>query len=376
MNKKDYYEVLGLKKDANDAEIKSAFRKLAKEYHPDINKAPDAEKKFKELQEAYAVLSDQEKRKQYDQFGHDAFQGGFGGGGSSASGFDFSGFDFGDIFSDLFGSSFGFGGRGGHASNRPSKGNDALINMNISFDDAVYGSQKTINLEVQEDCSDCKGKGGHGEKKCDRCHGSGNVTAEQRTLFGTYLTKTTCPTCNGAGYTYEKTCQTCRGKGKLRKKKDITITIPEGIDTGNQLRVSGKGEAGTNGGPNGDLYVEFNVGKHPLFERKEDDIYLTLPISITDAILGCKKEIPTLYGKVALTIPPGTQGGSRLILKSKGITNVATKRKGDMYVVMNVVIPDKLDRKQKDLINQLANTDLENNDAFNKYKKNIQNKAL
>jgi molecular chaperone DnaJ len=370
MNKKDYYEVLGVSKSTTESEIKSAFRKLAKEYHPDVSKDPNAEAKFKEIQEAYAVLSDSERRKQYDQFGHAAFQGGFGGAGN-AGGFDFSGFDFGDIFSDLFGSSFGFGGRASSQSRR-QKGNDILLKMNITFEEAVYGTEKTISLDVLEDCKECNGRGGFGEKKCEKCHGSGTVTSEQRTLFGTYLTKVTCPTCDGEGITYDKTCSKCHGKGKIKVKRDIVVTVPAGIDTGNQLRISGKGEAGYNGGPNGDAYIEFTVSKHPVFEREDDDIYLTLPITITDAVLGCKKEIETLYGRVLLTIPAGTQNGNKFVLKGKGVPNVSSKRKGDMYVITDILIPNKLDRKQKDLIQELSKTGLEEDDRIIKFNRNMK----
>jgi molecular chaperone DnaJ len=372
MSKKDYYEVLGVSKSATDAEIKSAFRKLAKEYHPDVSKDPNAEEKFKEIQEAYAVLSDQTKRSQYDQFGHAAFQGGGAGGGfGGAGGFDFNGFDFGDIFSDIFGSSFGFGG-GGRNSNRPRKGNDISMRMHLSFEEAAFGTEKTINLDVEEECSSCNGKGGTGEKRCERCHGSGTVTAEQRTILGTYVTKTTCPSCNGKGTSYENTCSKCRGKGRIKTNKDIAVKVPAGVDEESQLRLSGKGEAGINSGSNGDVYISFVIDRHPLFERDEDDIILELPINIAEAIMGVKKEIPTLYGEVVLTIPAGTQSGSKLLLRDKGIANVSSKRKGNMYVIINVVIPDKLDKKQKDLINQLSDTNLETNDIFNKYKRKIK----
>lgn len=365
--KKDYYEALGVSKNATDAEIKSAFRKQAKQYHPDVNKDPGAEDKFKELQEAYAVLSDPVKRKQYDQFGHSAFnQGGFG----NASGFDFSGFDFGDIFSDLFGSSFGssFGFDTGSNSNRPRKGNDTVIKMNLSFEDAAFGTEKTINISTTEKCHDCKGKGGHDETKCDRCNGSGVVNVEQRTILGTYMTRSTCPKCNGTGHSYKKECSTCRGKKVVKKPKDIKVTIPAGVDTGNQLRLQGKGDAGLNGGPNGDIYIEFKVEKHPIFERREDDIYLDLPVTVTDAILGTKKEIKTLYGKVILTIPEGTQCNAKFVLKGKGIPNVQSGKKGDMYVIAKVIIPEKLDKKQKELVSALAKTDLEDNNIFKKFK--------
>ena len=272
-NKRDYYEVLGVSKDADDKTIKSAFRKLAKQYHPDVNKEPGAADKFKEAQEAYAVLSDAEKRKQYDQFGHAAFDQMNGG-----AGYDFSGFDFGDIFSEIFGSSFGgFGGfgsssRGSSSSRR--KGEDKLMRVNLSFEEAVFGTKKTINIPVSSDCTSCKGKGGHGEKKCSTCHGSGIVTTEQRTMFGSFMSRTTCPNCNGKGVSFEEVCSKCHGTGKTTKNTDIEVKIPAGVDTGNQLRVAGKGGAGSNGGPNGDLYLEFNVKDHELFMRDNDDIYL------------------------------------------------------------------------------------------------------
>lgn len=369
MAKRDYYEILGVNKTATDAEIKSAFRKLAKEYHPDVSKDPNAEEKFKEIQEAYAVLSDQTKRSQYDQFGHDAFSNN--GGGFQGGGFDFNGFDFGDIFSDIFGSSFGFGGNTGY-SNRRRKGEDIAMKIHLSFEEAAFGTEKTIKLDVDEECSSCHGQGGTGEKRCDKCHGSGTVTTEQRTILGTYLTKTTCPTCNGKGYTYDNTCSKCRGKGRIKTNKELVVKIPAGVDEESQLRLVGKGEAGLNGGPNGDVYIGFNIDKSPLFDRDEDDIYLELPITISEAILGVKKEVPTLYGTVILTIPAGTQSGAKLLLKDKGIANVSNKRKGSMYVVINVVIPNRIDRKQKELIEELARTNLENHDAFNKYYKNLK----
>lgn len=365
MNKKDYYEVLGLNKNATEDEIKSAFRKLAKQYHPDVCKEPDAEKKFKEIQEAYAVLSDPARRKQYDQMGHEAFSQASSAGGGPG-GFDFSGFDFGDIFSDIFGSSFGFDFGGGRTQNRRQKGEDTVISMDITFDEAVYGCEKSITIDAYDKCTDCDGIGGHGKKTCSNCNGSGTVTAEQRTILGSFMTRTTCPYCNGKGYTFERTCSTCKGKGIVKERKNLRITIPAGINTGNHLRVSGKGNPGGNGGPNGDLYIEFVVSNHSLFQRDEDDIYLELPITITDAILGCKKDIPTLYGNVMLSIPSGSQNGDKHRLKGKGVENVSNGRKGDMYVILNVVIPNKLDRKQKELINDLSDTNLET-DAFNKY---------
>ena len=364
MNKRDYYEVLGVEKSASDAEIKSAFRKLAKKYHPDVSKEPDAAEKFKEAQEAYAVLSDESKRRQYDQYGHAAFEG-MGGG---AGGFDFSGFDFSDIFGDIFGSGFGFGG-GGRASNRPRKGADSLMRMNLTFEEAVFGCKKTINVNVSEECTECHGKGGHNEKTCPDCHGTGQQTIEQRTMFGTFASRTTCSTCSGKGKTYETRCSSCRGTGKINKNKDIELKVPAGVDTGNRLRLAGKGEAGMNGGPNGDIYVEFSVKSHPIFERDDNDIYLTLPITITEAVLGTKKDVPTLYGNIKLTIPSGSATGDKHRIKGKGVEDVQTGRHGDMYVILDIHIPKKISKEQKKLFEQLSKTTLDDSDKFKKIEK-------
>lgn len=365
MEKRDYYEVLGVSKNATEAEIKSAFRKLAKKYHPDVSKEPDAAEKFKEAQEAYAVLSDADKRSKYDKFGHAAFDGAGG-----AGGFDFSDFDFGDIFGDLFGSAFGggfssFGGRGNSSHSR--RGSDKLMRMDITFEEAAFGCKKTINLDFYDKCDDCNGLGGKGEKTCPTCHGSGTVTQEQRTLFGAFMSRTTCPDCNGKGKTYDSTCSKCRGTGKVKKNKDIEVKVPAGVDTGNQLRIAGKGDAGSNGGSNGDLYLEFKVKSHPIFERDGEDVYLQLPLTITDAVLGCKKEIPTLYGNVKISIPEGSTTGDKHRIRGKGIPDLHDGVKGDMYVVLNVVIPNKLDKEQKKLFEQLSKTNLETKE-FNRIK--------
>ena len=370
MNKRDYYEVLGVDKNASESDIKSAFRKLAKKYHPDVSKEENAEELFKEAQEAYAVLSDPEKRKKYDQFGHNAFN--TNGGGFSG----FEGFDFGsmsDIFEDLFGGmGFSTGRSRGRNSNAPRKGNDILYRLTIDFEEAVYGTKKDIKIEVEENCPECDGKGGFNSKNCSECHGSGTVTSEQRTMFGSFLTKTTCPYCHGTGTTYEKKCSDCSGTGKVNNKKTITITIPAGIDNENRLRVAGKGAAGTNGGPTGDLYIEFTIRDHEFYERDEDDIYIELPLTITEAVLGTKKEVPTLYGNVDLTIPPATQSGDKMRLRGKGVENVNTKGKGDMYVITKVIIPEKLTRDQKKLFEELSKTPLDNSKEFKIYKNCIK----
>ena len=337
MNKKDYYEVLGVKKDASDEEIKRAFRKLAKQYHPDVNKEPGADEKFKEIGEAYSVLSDPNKRSQYDQFGHAAFQGASGGaqGAGGFGGFDFNDFDFGDIFDDLFGGGFGFGR--GKSKNRPQKGPDTLVRINLDFMEAIKGCKKTIKIELSDTCPKCDGKGGFKEHKCQTCGGRGRVVVQQ--------------------------------KGIIKEVKEIEVDVPAGVDTGNKLRISGKGEAGRNGGENGDIYIEFKVSDHPLFEREDNDIYLEVPITITDAILGCKKEIPTLDRNVILDIKPGTQNLTKLKLKGKGVKSVNSRFTGDMYAVINVVIPTKLSREQKELIKDLADTDLESENDIKRFKK-------
>ena len=363
MAKKDYYEVLGVDKNASEKDIKMAFRRLAKKYHPDVSKEENAAEKFKEAQEAYAILSDPNKRKQYDQFGHSAFtnaSGGF----SGFDGFDFSNMS--DIFEDLF-SGFGFSSGSRRSSNGPKRGSDVLYRMKISFEEAVFGCKKDIKIDVDDICSDCDGKGGFNSTTCSDCHGSGTITSEQRTMFGSFLTKTTCRKCGGTGTSFERTCTKCHGTGKVRTNKTISVKVPAGIDTDNRLRVAGKGEAGINGGNPGDLYIEFTVMNHEMYERVDDDIYLEVPLTITEAVLGCKKEIPTIYGNVVLSISPGTNTGDKLRLKGKGIENVSNHRKGDMYVVAKVIIPSKLSRDQKKLFESLDSTDLEIGSEFKKF---------
>ena len=334
MNKKDYYEVLGVSKDASDDDIKSAFRKLAKKYHPDICKEPDAEEKFKEVQEAYAVLSDPTKRKQYDQFGHAAFDNNGGGSPFEAGGFDFSGFD-------------------------------------VDLDD--FGCKKDIKVDTNVACPDCNGLGGHGETTCEVCHGSGTITSEQRTILGSFVSKTTCTNCGGTGKTFKSRCTTCYGKGKIRQNRTITVKIPSGIDNGNRLRLVGKGEAGGNGGEPGDLYLEFSVSEHEYFKRDGLDIYLNVPITITDAILGCKKDIRTLNSVVTLNVKPGTNTGDKQRIKGKGIENSETGKCGDMYLIFEVVLPDKITREQKELFERLQNTNLENT-TYTKFTKFVNKK--
>mgnify|MGYP000010138822 CR=1 FL=1 len=376
--KRDYYEVLGVSKTATEQEIKSAFRKKAKEFHPDLNKDdPSAAEKFKEAQEAYSVLSDENKRKKYDQYGH----AGVGNGGPGAGGFggysnfDGAGFDFGDIFDSIFGgSSGGFGGFsnfGGNSRNttRATKGSDVLMRMKLTFDEAIFGCEKKFNIDVVEDCSECHGHGGFERKECPECHGQGTITTQQNTILGSFMSRTTCPECNGTGHTYKRKCTECNGKGKIKKNKKLTINIPGGINTGDRQRVSGKGNPGTNGGPNGDLYIEYIVEEHEYFIRDNDDIYLEVPLTLTEAILGVKKEIPTLYGNVKLNISAGTNSGDKQRIRGKGVDNTYARHKGDMYVVFKVYTPKRLSREQKALIQKLAETNLETDEVkrFNKF---------
>lgn len=374
MNKKDYYEVLGVSKTATDEEIKRAFRKLAKTYHPD-NKQTGDEAKFKEVGEAYAILSDPNKRRQYDQFGHQAFTNN---GGANYSGFSAEDIDLNDIISEIFGGGFssfsGFSNFGGGArtnSKRPRKGEDSLVNINLTFEEAAFGCKKTITLDLNETCDKCHGAGGFKESTCKTCGGRGRVITEQNSLFGRIQTEVTCHTCGGAGKTYEETCSECNGRGNVKKRKEIEVTIPEGVDTGYQLRISGKGSAGTNGGPNGDIYLEFKVKDHPLFEREDEDIYLKVPLNIVEAALGCKKEIPTLTGNVMLEVKAGTQSGEKVKLKGKGIKRVGAIGKGNMYVIYEVITPTKLSMTTKKLFKELAKENLDNEDEIKNFQKYI-----
>ena len=377
-SKRDYYEVLGVSKDASEAEIKSAFRKKAKEFHPDLNKDnPDAEAKFKEAQEAYSVLSDANKKKMYDQYGHAGVGGAGAGGGASGfggfpgGGFDASGFGFEDIFETIFNAGTGFGGFSNYGEDRTTRarrGSDTLMRMSVEFEEAIYGTEKKINLDVVEECEECDGHGGFNPEKCDTCHGSGTITSQQHTILGSFVSKTTCPDCGGLGKIYKRKCNECNGKGKVKKNKKITINIPGGINTGDRLRVSGKGNPGQNGGGNGDLYLEFIVGEHEFYIRDEDDIILEVPISIVEATLGCKKTIPTLYGNVKLNIAPGTNSGDKQRIRGKGVDNKYRHSKGDMFVIFKVITPKKLSRSEKELFEKLEKT-LEDDSLIKKFNK-------
>lgn len=366
--KKDFYELLGVDKNASDDEIKKAYRKLAKKYHPDISKEPNAAEKFKEIGEAYEVLSDPQKRKMYDTYGSAAFEGGAGagaGGPGGFGGFDFGGFNFGgaedidisDIFSDFLG---GFGFSSGGGSKRGArKGEDILIKVDLNFLESAFGCDKEMDITLNDACDTCHGDGGLNPKTCSTCNGQGRVVSQTRTILGVMQSQTTCPDCGGSGKTFEKTCPECNGKRTVKKEKTISIKVPAGINSGERLRISGKGSAGIGGGPNGDIYIEFNVLPHPIYTREKNNIYLDLPLNIAEATLGCKKDIPTIYGSVVLDIPAGSQSGEKLKLKGKGIKSSGSFLKGDMFVTIKVVTPKKLDRKQKKLIKELLDSDLE-----------------
>lgn len=348
--KRDYYEVLGVDKGADDATIKKAYRQLAKKYHPDMNPGDEeAEKKFKEASEAYAVLSDSDKRRQYDQFGHAAFEGG-------AGGADFGGFDFGnmgDIFGDLFGDLFGGGRRG---SNGPMKGANLRTSVRITFEEAVFGCEKEIDITLKEPCSVCKGSGakpGTVPVTCGKCGGKGQVAYTQQSFFGTIRNVQTCPDCNGTGKIVKEKCTNCYGSGFKAERKRISVSIPAGIDDGQSVRIRDKGEPGTNGGPRGDLLVEVIVSRHPILQRQGTNIFSSAPISFAVAALGGSVKITTVDGPVLYDVKPGTQTDTKVRLKGKGVPSLRNKQvRGDQYVTLVVQVPERLNEKQKELLRE------------------------
>lgn len=360
--KRDYYEVLGVQKGATDEEIKKAYRSMAKKYHPDLNPGDkDAEAHFKEVNEAYEVLSDQQKRSRYDQFGHAGVDPNFGGGagGNAYAG----GFDFTDIFDSFFGGGFGGTGRRGNP-NAPRRGSDVEANLVISFEEAAKGCKKTVSYQQIEDCADCHGTGaaaGTNPKTCPNCNGTGQVRINQRTPFGVVQSATTCDRCHGTGKIIETPCKACDGKGKVRRKKSIEITVPAGIDDDQILNVSGKGNAGANGGPMGDLHVYISVRPHPVFERRGNDVWCDMPITFTQAALGADVEVPTLDGKVSYHVHEGAQPGDVFRLKGKGIQGLNTRSRGDQYVRITVEVPKNLTEKQKELLRNFDETSGEKN---------------
>ncbi|MBU5466443.1 molecular chaperone DnaJ [Virgibacillus sp. MSJ-26] len=370
MSKRDYYEVLGLDRDASKDEIRKAYRKLARKYHPDVNKEDGAEEKFKEAKEAYEVLNDEQKRAQYDQFGHAGASGqGFGGFGGAQ---DFSG-GFGDIF-DMF---FGGGGRT-RDPNAPQQGADLQYTMVLEFEEAVFGKEAEITIPKEEECDTCHGSGARPGSKvetCSHCHGSGQLNTEQNTPFGRVVNRRVCHYCNGSGKIIPEKCPTCHGSGRVKKQKKIKVSIPAGIDEGQQIRVSGKGEAGVNGGPAGDLFVVIQVKPHDYFERQGDNIYCELPLTYTQAALGDEIEVPTVHGNVMLKIPAGTQTDKVFRLKGKGAPNVRGYGHGDQHVQVKVITPTKLTDRQKELLREFNEiggneaTDEQGDSFFQRFKK-------
>jgi molecular chaperone DnaJ len=348
-NKRDYYEVLGVDKNADEATLKKAYRVLAKKYHPDMNPGDkEAEKKFKEASEAYAVLSDPEKRKQYDQFGHAAFE--QGGGGSGFGGFDFSG-DMDDILGGIFGDFFGGGRRRSGAQRGPMQGANLRTSVRITFEEAISGCEKEIEINQKDECPNCHGTGakpGTSPETCTKCNGSGQVVFTQQSLFGTVQNVQSCPECHGTGKVIRDKCPDCRGVGYISSRKKIQVSIPAGIDDGQSLRLREKGEPGTNGGPRGDLLVEVNVSRHPVFQRQDMDIYSTVPMSYAQAALGGDVRISTVTGDIIYTLKPGTQTDTRVRFKGKGVPSLRNKNvRGDHYVTFVVQTPTKLSEEAK-----------------------------
>ncbi|OPX42669.1 chaperone protein DnaJ [Ruminiclostridium hungatei] len=355
--KRDYYEVLGVQRGATDAELKKAYRNLAKKYHPDVNPGnKEAEAKFKEANEAYEILSDSQKRSRYDQFGHAGTDpNGFGGGAGGFSDFDFGGI--GDIFETFFGGS-GFGGGGRSRAKRgPQKGADIKYAMEISFEEAAFGVEREINVSRMEVCSKCSGSGakaGTQASTCQHCNGTGQVQSRQNTPFGQFINTKTCEVCKGEGKIIADPCPACNGKGKLRNNVKLKINVPAGIDDGQTISLRGEGDPGSKGGPNGDLFLNIRVKTHPLFKRQGNDVVCEVPVTFAQAALGAELEVPTLDGKVKYTVPEGTQTGSVFRLKGKGIPFLRGNGRGDQYVKVNIDVPKKLNEKQKALLKEFA----------------------
>lgn len=370
MSKRDYYEVLGVEKGAPKEDIKKAYRKLARKYHPDVNKEADAADKFKEAKEAYEVLSNDQKRAQYDQFGHAGAQGqGFGGFGGGAQ--DFGGF--GDIF-DMF---FGGGGRT-RDPNAPQQGADLQYTLVLDFEEAIFGKETDIFIPREESCNTCSGSGakpGTSTETCSHCTGTGQLNQEQNTPFGRVVNRRVCHYCSGTGKIIPEKCRTCGGTGTVRKNKKIHINIPAGIDEGQQIRVAGKGEAGKNGGPAGDLFVVIQINPHEFFEREGDHIFCELPLNVAQAALGDEIEVPTVHGKVKLKIPAGTQTGKTFRLRGKGAPNVRGRGQGDQHIRVKVMTPVNLTERQKDLLREFNeiggndSTEEQDDNIFKRFKK-------
>jgi molecular chaperone DnaJ len=351
MTQRDYYEVLGVPKSASQDDLKAAFRRLARQYHPDVNKSADAEERFKEINEAYAVLSDQDKRAAYDRYGH----AGVNGVGGVAP--DFTNIDFSDIFEEFFG---GFGGMGGRRSrNAPQRGADLNARVQLTFEEAIFGVEKEIEITRDEVCSTCRGSGaepGTSPTRCTTCGGRGEVRQVRQTFLGSMVQVTTCPACNGTGQINATPCHNCRGRGLERKTVKKVVPIPAGVDNGTQIRLAGEGQPGANGGPNGNFYLEVLVSPHKYFRRRQDDILLDLSINVAQATLGTEVEVPTVDGPARLKIPSGTQPGKVFTLKGKGVPHLRNSGRGDQRVVVNVETPTRLSAEQRKLFEELAKT--------------------
>lgn len=370
-NKRDYYEVLGVKKNATKDEIKSAYRKLAKTYHPD-NKETGDEAKFKEIQEAYDILYDDQKRSAYDQFGHAAFEQAGNNPGANPFQGGFGGFanDIGDFINQFFG---GGGSRQRANPTGPRRGNDVLNRIKVDFMDAINGADKELNIEVDEKCPSCGGTGAatpNDISSCSQCHGAGYVSMRRSSLFGTVTSQEVCPSCNGSGKTIKNKCKDCNGRGYNHKKKTIKIHIPAGIMSGQQIISRGNGERGVNGGPNGDLYIEILVKEHSYFKRDGNDIALTIPLDFVDACLGTKVDIPTVYGDVTLTIPPGSQPNQILRMKGCGVKDLRSGKPGDQYVKLDIKVPTTLSKEQKVILTNFKKEgEKKQENLFQKFKK-------
>ena len=349
MTQRDYYEILGVQKNASPDDLKSAFRGLARQYHPDVNKAPDAEERFKEINEAYAVLSDQEKRAAYDRYGHAGVNGP---GGVSP---DFTNIDFSDIFEEFF----GFGGGGKRSRNAPRRGADLGTRVQLTFEEAIFGAEKEIEITRDETCSTCRGTGaepGTSPTRCNTCGGRGEVRQVRQTFLGSMVQVTTCPTCNGAGQINATPCHTCRGRGLERKTVRKTVPIPPGVDNGTKMSMAGEGQPGIAGGPNGNFYLEIQVMAHKYFRRRQNDVLLDLSVNVAQATLGADLEVPTVDGPAKLKIPAGTQPGKVFHLKGKGVPHLRGSGRGDQLVVVNVEMPTHLTPDQRKLFEELAKT--------------------
>lgn len=349
-NKRDYYEVLGVEKNATPEQIKKAYRKLAKKYHPDMNPGDDeAANKFKEVNEAYEVLSDEDKKAKYDQFGFDGLDPNFGAGGFGGG---FGGFDFGDILSSVFGGGGfgGFGGSGGHDRNAPMQGPNLREVLRLTFEEAAFGCEKDLPIERIEACKECHGKGTtdpNGVQTCQRCHGTGVIQTQQRTPFGVMQTQQECPECGGDGHIIKNPCKVCSGRGLVRRRTTVHVKVPAGINNGQAINMHGQGHVGRNGGPNGDLIISIAVSPHPMFTRDGFDVHYTHPVSFVDATLGGELEIPTIDGKVKYNLPAGTQGDTTFRLKGKGIPRLNKSGRGDQYVTVSIQVPTNLSAEAK-----------------------------